>query len=69
MSSPAKTDGPWIVTLENFVTEEECQRFVELAYESGFEQSEDVNQEEDSWDGTFDSVESEERTSVSISKL
>jgi hypothetical protein len=64
VSSPETTGGPWIITLESFVSEEESTRFIELGHDIGYERSEDVSNEEETLDGTFDSVESEGRTST-----
>jgi prolyl 4-hydroxylase len=61
ISSPAMTGGPWVVTLDNFLSDEECERLIETGYEEGFELSTDVGEE--SFDGTHESVRSEGRTS------
>ena len=63
LSSPGTTGGPWIISLENFVTDEECTRFIELGAEIGYERSEDVA-DEDLFFGSMDSVQSEGRTST-----
>ena len=63
VSSPETTGGPWIVTFENFLTDEECTRFIELGADAGYERSEDVAEEE-TFFGSLDSVESEGRTST-----
>ena len=52
---------PWIVTMDGFLDDEECDYLIKKGYESGYERSEDVGEEK--FDGTFDSVESEGRTS------
>jgi len=62
LSSPELTDGPWIITLENFLTAEECMTFIQEAEREGYERSEDEADEE-SWDGTIGSVQSDGRTS------
>ncbi|KAI2510593.1 ShK toxin domain [Fragilaria crotonensis] len=54
--------GPWVVTLENFVTDEEADRLIQLGAEEGYERSKDVG--EVKFDGTFDDVEDEGRTSL-----
>lgn len=52
---------PWVITFENFVTEEECKRMIDLGYKSEYERSEDVGDLLP--DGTFDSIQSDTRTS------
>lgn len=32
-------DGPWVVVLENFLTDEECDRLIQLGTEKGYELS------------------------------
>jgi hypothetical protein len=34
--------GPWVITLDNVATEEECQKMIELGSARGFERSQDV---------------------------
>ena len=58
-SQPPK--GPWIVTLDNVASEEECNAMIEAGRARGYERSKDVG--ERNFDGTFKSVESERRTS------
>lgn len=41
LSSPA-TDGPWIITMENVVTEDEAGRLIELGAVEGYKRSTDV---------------------------
>lgn len=44
------TDGPWIVTLDDFLTDEECDRLIELGAVEGYERSylaEDENYDEE----------------------
>lgn len=53
--------GPWVVTLENFITPEEADRLIQLGAEEGYERSSDVGKIKP--DGTFDSVVSSSRTS------
>jgi len=53
--------GPWIVTLDDFLTPAECQRLIYLGGQRGYERSKDVGKEK--FDGTYDSVESKSRTS------
>jgi prolyl 4-hydroxylase len=62
LSSPELTDGPWIITLENFLNEEECKGFIEAAAEEGYVRSKNLATEENE-DGTVNSILSEGRTS------
>jgi prolyl 4-hydroxylase len=39
LSSPDTTGGPWVLTMENFVTRNEAERFIELGHEMGFQKS------------------------------
>eukprot|EP00578_Thalassiosira_sp_NH16_P025821 CAMPEP_0181086912 /NCGR_PEP_ID=MMETSP1071-20121207/6000_1 /TAXON_ID=35127 /ORGANISM="Thalassiosira sp., Strain NH16" /LENGTH=475 /DNA_ID=CAMNT_0023168781 /DNA_START=130 /DNA_END=1557 /DNA_ORIENTATION=+ len=52
---------PWVVTFDNFISEEECKHLIELGYKSKYERSEDVGAVQA--DGTYDSVQSKGRTS------
>ena len=60
ISSPAK-GGPWIVTFDNFVSDEECNALIEYGYAEGYKRSEDVG--DVTIDGTYDSTVSDHRTS------
>lgn len=42
LSRPPK--GPWVITMENVATEEECQRMIELGAARGYERSADVGE-------------------------
>ncbi|KAL3793511.1 hypothetical protein HJC23_007251 [Cyclotella cryptica] len=56
------TPLPWVVAIDNFLSEEECQRLIELGgdkYERSTEYSSEMN-----IDGSFNFVESEGRTST-----
>ena len=53
--------GPWIITLDEFLTPEECHKLIGLGGHRGYERSKDVGKEK--FDGTYDSVESKSRTS------
>lgn len=55
-------DTPWVVTVDNFLTDEECDTLIRLGGELGYQQSLDVGQKK--FDGTFDSVQSPGRTST-----
>jgi prolyl 4-hydroxylase len=59
-SSPPS--GPWVVTLENLLTPEECDRLIELGAEEGYEISRDVGAKK--FDGTHEAVTSSGRTST-----
>ncbi|KAL3827246.1 hypothetical protein ACHAXA_004721 [Cyclostephanos tholiformis] len=52
---------PWIISFENFISEEECEHLIDLGYKSEYKRSEDVGKVLP--DGTFDSKKSETRTS------
>lgn len=54
-------DGPWIITISDFATDEECDKFIELAHESGFEQSKQAGKEKH--DGSFEVTTTYFRTS------
>jgi len=43
--------GPWVVTLDNFLTEDESQRLIELGALEGYRRSSDVGKPNK--DGTF----------------
>mmetsp|Transcript_2435 Transcript_2435/g.3594 ORF Transcript_2435/g.3594 Transcript_2435/m.3594 type:complete len:474 (-) Transcript_2435:172-1593(-) len=53
--------GPWVVTLENFITPEEADHLIKLGAEEGYERSSDVGKMKA--DGTFEGKVSESRTS------
>mmetsp|Transcript_34633 Transcript_34633/g.81651 ORF Transcript_34633/g.81651 Transcript_34633/m.81651 type:complete len:549 (-) Transcript_34633:247-1893(-) len=52
---------PWVITLDNFLTEEECDSMIQLGYNAGYKRSEDVGAKK--FDGFFDSKISTGRTS------
>lgn len=54
-------DRPWVVTMENFVSPEECERLIELGGLRGYERSQDVGKRR--FDGTYEGYENEFRTS------
>lgn len=60
-SSPDDNGRPWVITLDNFFTEEEAKALIEHGYEEGYKRSEDVGKRK--LDGSFSSVQSEGRTS------
>jgi prolyl 4-hydroxylase len=53
--------GPWVIVLDNFLTPEECEAFIELGHVKGYEQSMDVG--ERLFDGTYAAAKSDSRTS------
>lgn len=56
-----KSMPPWVITLDNFITEEECEAMIQLGHKYEYKRSEDVG--EIKFDGTHNSVQSERRTS------
>lgn len=54
--------GPWVVTLENFLTDEECDRLIELGGEQGYDISKDVGPKK--FDGSFEGYANNRRTST-----
>lgn len=52
---------PWVITFDNFLTDEECDEIIELGHVEGYERSEDVGKQR--FDGSVDSVKSKGRTS------
>lgn len=54
-------DSPWLITLDDFLTEEECGTLIRLGAERGYEQSTDVGKVKA--DGTFEKKKSAGRTS------
>eukprot|EP00977_Amphora_coffeiformis_P022285 scaffold10723_cov164-Amphora_coffeaeformis.AAC.13 len=61
-TTTAVKEGPWIVVLENFLTDHECDTLIQLGAERGYERSKDVGERKA--DGTYGSVESKDRTST-----
>ena len=55
-------DGPWVITLENVMTEQECDALIELGAESGYKISQDVGKKK--FDGTFEGYANDRRTST-----
>ena len=62
LSSPTTTGGPWVITMEDVVSENEAKRLIELGYIEGYERSSDVGAMKA--DGTFESNVNEGRTST-----
>lgn len=58
----AIVDGPWVLTLENVLTDEECEHLIQLGHKSGYARSLDVGAKK--FDGSFDSFLNPDRTST-----
>mmetsp|Transcript_23701 Transcript_23701/g.56124 ORF Transcript_23701/g.56124 Transcript_23701/m.56124 type:complete len:473 (-) Transcript_23701:1027-2445(-) len=56
-----KEQAPWVITFENFLTEDECTHMIEQGRKAEYERSEDVGEVQA--DGSYDSVRSTGRTS------
>lgn len=56
-----KFDAPWVVMLNNFLTDEECNRLIRLGADQGYQQSYDVGYQR--FDGSYNPHQSEDRTS------
>jgi prolyl 4-hydroxylase len=56
-----KSSPPWVVTFDNFLTEDECQTLIDLGTEYKYKRSEDVGAVR--FDGSHEGVQSERRTS------
>ena len=56
-----KATPPWVITFDNFLTEEECEAMIQVGYKYEYKRSEDVGALK--FDGSHDSVKSERRTS------
>ena len=63
-SSPATEHGggPWVITLDNFLTEEECCRLIELGQQEGYHRSMEAGLE--ALDGSFADIVNDRRTSL-----
>jgi prolyl 4-hydroxylase len=55
-------EGPWVVTLDNFLTDEETDRLIALGGNKGYDKSMDVGTLQP--DGTYSDYESPDRTST-----
>lgn len=55
-------EGPWVVTLDNFLTPEECDTLIHLGGEEGYEQSMDVGEKK--FDGSYAGFKNSHRTST-----
>lgn len=56
-----KSLPPWVVTFDNFLTDEECDETIQLGFKYEYKRSEDVGAVR--FDGTHEGVKSERRTS------
>ena len=56
-------DAAWIITLDGFLTDEECDTLIRLGAEQGYERSEDAD-DNPQMDGTFGGKKSDGRTST-----
>jgi prolyl 4-hydroxylase len=61
MPNPKYDDSPWVITIDDFISEEECKALIELGAAQGYERSMDVGAKK--FDGTYDSHLSNGRTS------
>lgn len=60
--SQPENDGPWVVTLENFVSDDECDRLIQLGNEMGYERSADTGKRK--FDGSHEKSINNGRTST-----
>lgn len=58
----AKNDNPWVVMIDNFLTDEECDTLIRLGGEQGYLLSKDVGGK--NFDGTYEAKQSSGRTST-----
>lgn len=56
------SDDPWVITMDNVVSEEEAKHLISLGFEEGFKRSADVGKIRP--DGSFDNSINEGRTST-----
>jgi len=61
-SNATSKTGPWVVTLENFLSDVECDTLVQYGHELGFQRSQDIGELQ--FDGSFASLENDGRTST-----
>jgi prolyl 4-hydroxylase len=61
-SSNSSNDAPWVIVIDNFLTDAECETLIQLGAQEGYELSKDVG--EQNFDGTFAAKESSGRTST-----
>lgn len=60
----ATKDGPWVVTLDNFLSSDECDRLVQLGYDLGYQRSGDTGKR--NFDGTYSKAINSGRTSSNV---
>jgi len=58
---PVSEALPWIISLDDFLTDEECDSIIQHGFDTGYKRSEDVGKQK--FDGTVDSTQSKGRTS------
>jgi prolyl 4-hydroxylase len=61
-SNITANDGPWVITIDNFLSDDECDRLIELGDVEGYKRSSDVGKMK--WDGTFEESVNDDRTST-----
>jgi prolyl 4-hydroxylase len=61
LNDESGSNNPWLVQLDNFLSEKECKQMILLGSEQGYKRSEDVGPKK--FDGTYDGTKSEGRTS------
>jgi prolyl 4-hydroxylase len=62
LSRPSENDArPWVITIDDFVSQEECDRLIEMGAFEGYERSTDVGGLK--FDGSIESIQSNDRTS------
>jgi hypothetical protein len=61
---PNVLDGPWVVTVENFTSPQECERLIEVSENVGFKPSYGAMGQRDK-DGRRERIQTEFRTSKS----
>jgi prolyl 4-hydroxylase len=54
--------GPWVITLDDFLSPAECERLIQLGHDIGYERSEDVGARK--FDGTHEPLINPDRTST-----
>jgi len=57
----SKMNKPWIIYIDNFISDEQCNKLSEFGHSIGYEQSRDVGKKK--FDGTYDAVANNGRTS------
>jgi prolyl 4-hydroxylase len=55
-------EGPWVITLDDFLSPAECERLIQLGHNIGYERSEDVGAQK--FDGTYEALINSDRTST-----